>query len=340
MARQRTSPIEDVIAIASKFPWWISVLLALVSYLVLHSIATRPLLPHPLTPGQLGDAVASGLMTTMSMFGQIIFPFAFGLAALISWVRSVKHRKLYESVKSRSDVASLNEMTWEDFEILVGEHFRRKGFEVSQQGGSGPDGGIDLVLRRGSEKHLVQCKQWKAYKVGVQPVREFYGIMAAAGAAGGFFVTSGIYTDDAKTFVQGLNLELIDGKKLKAMISAVEKKEPAPFTQERLDIVTASPSAAPACPKCGAEMKTRVARQGVNAGKEFWGCSAFPKCNGTRLIEGGVTPEPTAPSEVVLEKRNCPQCGSELVLKKFQRGPKEGQEFYGCVPCKKGWSVT
>lgn len=137
MARQRTSPLEDLIAIASKFPWWISALLVPISYLVLHSIATRPIMPNALTPGQMGDAVATGLVTTLCMFGQFIIPFAFGLAASISWVRSIRQPKLYETVKSHSDVAVLNEMTWEDFEVLVGEHFRKKGFQVSREGGNG-----------------------------------------------------------------------------------------------------------------------------------------------------------------------------------------------------------
>jgi restriction system protein len=45
-----------------------------------------------------------------------------------------------------------------------------------ETGGGGPDGGVDLVLRKpggnGSEKFLVQCKQWRALKVGVDVVRE------------------------------------------------------------------------------------------------------------------------------------------------------------------------
>lgn len=45
---------------------------------------------------------------------------------------------------------------------------------------------LDLVLQKGREKFLVQRKQWKAFKVGVQVVRELYGLIAAAGAAGGF----------------------------------------------------------------------------------------------------------------------------------------------------------
>lgn len=34
------------------------------------------------------------------------------------------------------------------------------------------------------------------------------------------------------------------------------------------------------CPRCGAPMIKRIAKKGKNIGKEFWGCSNFPKCRG------------------------------------------------------------
>lgn len=34
------------------------------------------------------------------------------------------------------------------------------------------------------------------------------------------------------------------------------------------------------CPSCGAQMIRRTSRSGNNAGKEFWGCTNFPKCRG------------------------------------------------------------
>lgn len=34
------------------------------------------------------------------------------------------------------------------------------------------------------------------------------------------------------------------------------------------------------CPKCGAPMVKRTATKGQNMGKEFYGCSKFPKCRG------------------------------------------------------------
>jgi hypothetical protein len=36
----------------------------------------------------------------------------------------------------------------------------------------------------------------------------------------------------------------------------------------------------PFCPKCGSKMVLRTARRGKYSGKNFWGCSKYPECNG------------------------------------------------------------
>lgn len=38
------------------------------------------------------------------------------------------------------------------------------------------------------------------------------------------------------------------------------------------------------CPKCGSQLVVRTARKGPNQGKQFWGCSAFPRCRYTQDI--------------------------------------------------------
>jgi ssDNA-binding Zn-finger/Zn-ribbon topoisomerase 1 len=38
----------------------------------------------------------------------------------------------------------------------------------------------------------------------------------------------------------------------------------------------------PLCPKCHAPMVRRMAKKGQNAGSQFWGCSKYPACRGTR----------------------------------------------------------
>ena len=42
---------------------------------------------------------------------------------------------------------------------------------------------------------------------------------------------------------------------------------------------------APACPRCGAAMRCRMARTGLQAGKVYWGCFGYPTCRGTRPME-------------------------------------------------------
>ncbi len=56
------------------------------------------------------------------------------------------------------------------------------------------------------------------------------------------------------------------------------------LTAERLAYRTAQSikADAPKCPKCGKPMLKRVAKRGLNAGNEFWSCSGYPDCNGTR----------------------------------------------------------
>ena len=46
----------------------------------------------------------------------------------------------------------------------------------------------------------------------------------------------------------------------------------------------------PACPKCGAPMVPRTGKSGPLAGKDFWGCSTFPRCHG--LLSPAETAQP------------------------------------------------
>ncbi len=58
------------------------------------------------------------------------------------------------------------------------------------------------------------------------------------------------------------------------------------LTAERLSVRTEQSiqENAPLCPICNAPMIRRTAKRGVNAGKEFWSCSNYPNCTGTRKI--------------------------------------------------------
>ncbi len=40
----------------------------------------------------------------------------------------------------------------------------------------------------------------------------------------------------------------------------------------------------PPCPLCSKPMRQRTARKGPHAGQQFWGCSTYPDCRGTRSL--------------------------------------------------------
>ena len=117
-------------------------------------------------------------------------------------MKAYRNRRLFAEARRTSDTAGLMDLSWRDFEHLVGEAFRQRGFAVSETA-SGPDGGIDLELRRDGELHLVQCKRWRARQVGVEIVRELYGVMSARGAVGGYVVSSGTFSSEANASPRG-----------------------------------------------------------------------------------------------------------------------------------------
>lgn len=59
------------------------------------------------------------------------------------------------------------------------------------------------------------------------------------------------------------------------------------MTVERLEARKnqASMSGAPTCPKCGKPMLKRVQKKGRMQGREFWGCSDYPHCDGILPME-------------------------------------------------------
>lgn len=288
--RRKTSAAEGFTELIARMPWWVGVALAVVFYVWLHNVATQPVVaPTPSQPisGLLLGAWGRGLATA----GQYVLPLLCLAGAGISAWRRRHRRQLVADVAQSPAADVLEGMTWREFEMLVGEGFRQQGYQVEETGGGGADGGVDLVLSRpsttGREKVLVQCKQWRAFKVGVDVVRELYGVMAARGAAAGVVVTSGRFTDEAVAFAKGRNVRLVDGSALHQLIRAAKAQAPrpseTPFASRPFNADT-QPSTPPACPVCSKSMVRRTAKRGANAGSEFWGCTGYPACRGTRPI--------------------------------------------------------
>ncbi len=263
MARRKRN--EGLLDVLAELPWWVTLVLGVVMLCV---------------PAQ-GNPVIS---LVCWMFACACF-----VAALVGAIKSLVRKSLFSSA---NDIEAIRAMSWRAFETLVGEAYRRQGYSVEETGGGGADGGIDLILRGKGQKTLVQCKQWRTFKVGVKTIREMYGIMVAENADRVIVATSGVYTQEALSFARGKPIELMDGKALVQLISEVKRQSETILTptlparvpstapdapQKTLSVQT---HAAHACPRCGATMVQRIARKGINAGNPFWGCPRYPACKG------------------------------------------------------------
>lgn len=263
--------------LVSRAPWPVGVVLAMLSYMVLNPIAQEIPLQTTST-SDISRTLFSNLGITIAEIGRYVLPLLFLFAALGSYLRRRRDGQIYGSAAA-TPKQSIANLSWREFEHLIGEVFRRRGFTATTLAAGGPDGGVDVRLRRDGELHLVQCKHWRARKVPVATVRELYGVMAAQGAAGGFVVTSGEFTSEAIAFAKGRNIELIDGRLLQQIL---EGRDYAEDSKSECEEPNSRINATPTCPNCGSEMIRRKARRGPNTGKLFWGCSSFPACRGTR----------------------------------------------------------
>jgi restriction system protein len=267
--------VADVLAIALRLPWWLNVGIAIGIYLALAPIATAGI---PQTTGikDAGDLVGAQMYKTLAFAAQIFLPLLFLVGAVISAARSLLDSSLLDRLIS-AKAPDFHTINWQAFERVVGQAFHRKGYDVEVTGGGGADGGVDLIARRDGKRYLVQCKHWRGKMVGVKPVRELYGVVAAENADGGFVVTSGRFTDEARRFAAGQAIYLMDGDDLKAVVRELNQKA------RPVGTAVAAPKEAPApvCPRCHAPMVRRTAKKGPGAGTDFLGCSRFPVCKGT-----------------------------------------------------------
>ncbi len=253
--RQR---LESILNLVARAPWWAGVGLAVLVYLLSAYVLPKVTLSSPILSGTPAGVARVGPVVSLLLL----------MAAGFSAYNSFRKSKLLER---QTGSESIGELSWQRFETLVGEVFRRKGYAVEENSAAGPDGGVDLRLSKDGKTVFVQCKHWKARSVGVKIVRELFGIMTAASADHGVVVTYGDFTPEAREFAKANSIALIDGPKLTQLIASVQQSgnmqpEPAPAAQ--------------ACPKCGSPMVLREARKGQHAGKKFYGCSKYPDCRG------------------------------------------------------------
>jgi len=102
-------------------------------------------------------------------------------------------------------------------------------------------------------------------------------------------------------------------KGFKKQITEKESISRAEVTTENLD---------EECPKCQKPLMIRFGRRG-----RFIGCSGYPECDYTRdMNETAESAAAAAEEPTVVEGRDCPDCGGQLLIKKGKYG-----KFIGCA---------
>lgn len=272
------SVFEDVMVVAARLPWQTAAALSLASLVLLHVIAVATAgAVHVDGLEDFGRLYQHEMVHSLATLGELLVPPLLAISAAVSYIQRSQARRRFEGTL-RAAAETLQRMTWRQFEGLVGELFRRRGFQVRETGASTSDGGVDLVLSKAGEVYLVQCKHWRTQSVGVTVVRELNGVVAAKKARGGFVVTTGSFTEEARTFARSCPIGLTDGGQLRVALQALS---PASIFADRAELSKAAPGDSVSCPKCGSAMVRRVAGRGPSAGSGFWGCSRYPACRGT-----------------------------------------------------------
>jgi restriction system protein len=131
-------------------------------------------------------------------------------------LKRFKNRSL---LKNNRTLKKLKRLSWESFELLCMELFKKMGWSVKGNEKKGADGGVDIWMQKRSftKKNItaiVQCKRYEDALVTVKVIREMYGLMHEHGVNEAYIVTTSRFTKECYPFVEGKKMILIDGTKL------------------------------------------------------------------------------------------------------------------------------
>lgn len=124
---------------------------------------------------------------------------------------------------------NFDDMNGYQFEDYIETLLKNMGFIVRNVGYSN-DGGIDLIAEYKKPifqgKYIVQCKKWNE-NVGQPPIRDLYGVTVSEGANKGILITTSDFTQQAREFAEGKNIELINGVELRQLVNVYKNDENA-----------------------------------------------------------------------------------------------------------------
>ncbi|WP_202844621.1 restriction endonuclease [Luteimonas saliphila] len=139
---------------------------------------------------------------------------AIGVTLLIGGVATFYFRTVQmRRDETRAGIAALSGVSWRSFIHMVLDALSRRGFSRLVDSDNAADD-TDYVLARNGEHWLLSCKHGSAFVLGRLTVNELARAIELKGAAGGFLLTQGRITDDARPVAALQRIELLDGPAL------------------------------------------------------------------------------------------------------------------------------
>ncbi len=120
--RNSESLVHDLL----RLPWWGNLILAALVY-----VGLRYGLPLLTIGSVVLDGFAKALPPLAWIPASILVMIACG-SSMRSWERG-------ELLKSQRSLDDIKALSWQDFERLVGEFYRRQGYSIRETGGGGSD---------------------------------------------------------------------------------------------------------------------------------------------------------------------------------------------------------
>ena len=212
-----------------------------------------------------------------------------------------------EYIPKMNDIYEMSAFQFEDFMAHI---FEKMGYSF-QQTPKTNDSGRDAIMKLNKKKYLLECKRYAAENSSGRPdIQKFHSAIISDKAEGGFFVTTGKFTDNAVSYAVDKNITLIDRSELQKFIgsaftrvggngvynctclvcgeivSADIDNETMPKcknghsvrpTIKKEDIIRSvfKQTNVKFCPKCASPMRRVKGPYGL-----FYGCVKYPKCDG------------------------------------------------------------
>jgi len=325
MTRRRNERgIDSYVHALTGMPWWVGPVVAAFVF-----VFFRFLLPAILTSGhdptdpqwKTFSATLVPFCTKLAPYPALFFLFLWVIAEATKWV---DRRRL----DRQTGLDSIRDLPWAEFEELIAEAYRRRGYAVERTGGPAGDGGVDVVLRRSARTTLVQCKRWKTRQVGVKVIRELLGAMTSERADAGIVVCCGEFARAARTFAEANGIALVGGDELATMIRGVQKTRAKPAAAARAPATAAPAMTAPVAPTratTAPPAPTHLTTAPASTAPPTAASAPAPVASASapaRHGPAGAASPARAPA--------CPVCGAAMVRRTARNGAHAGSQFWGC----------